>query len=79
MESNAKKLGRLVVSTGRQKDPIRELVYGPPGVGKTTFAGDSPQPIFLGEDGARGRKGPGSGWLVRAVRLRDGSGSGDHR
>lgn len=54
MESNAKKLGRLVVSTGRQKDPIRELVYGPPGVGKTTFAGDSPAPIFLGEDGARG-------------------------
>ncbi len=37
---------------GRQQQPIRALIYGPEGVGKSTFGANSPKPIFLGaEDG----------------------------
>src|SRR3990172_4996521 len=37
---------------GKQPHPIRALLYGVEGVGKSTFAADAPTPIFLGaEDG----------------------------
>jgi hypothetical protein len=40
------------VTKGKQKKPRRVVVYGPDGVGKTTFAANAPKPIFLGtEDG----------------------------
>lgn len=40
------------VITGRIVKPIRVCLYGAEGVGKSTFAGDAPAPIFLGaEDG----------------------------
>jgi hypothetical protein len=48
-------MGRMLkaVTTGRQKAPLRELVYGVEGVGKTTFGAEAPSPIFLGEDGTK--------------------------
>lgn len=37
---------------GRQTQPIRVLLYGPEGIGKSTFGANAPKPIFLGaEDG----------------------------
>lgn len=40
------------VSKGRLSKPHRVLIYGPDGVGKSTFAADAPNPIFIGsEDG----------------------------
>lgn len=37
---------------GRQVQPIRALLFGPEGVGKSTFGSNAPAPIFLGaEDG----------------------------
>jgi len=37
---------------GKQPHPIRALLYGVEGVGKSTFAADAPAPIFIGtEDG----------------------------
>jgi len=40
------------VRRGRLDRPIRILLYGQPGVGKSTFAAGAPSPIFLGgEDG----------------------------
>ena len=40
------------VSKGKIKKPILAVVYGPDGVGKSTFAASAPHPIFLGtEDG----------------------------
>ncbi len=40
------------VRTGRIEKPIRVLMYGTDGVGKTTFAADAPGPVFLAaEDG----------------------------
>jgi hypothetical protein len=35
------------VVTGRIKRPLRELLYGPEGVGKSTFGADAPNPIFI--------------------------------
>lgn len=32
-----------------QEEPVALLVYGPEGVGKTTFAADAPSPFFIGE------------------------------
>ncbi len=43
-------LGNVV--KGRIAKPVRILLHGPEGIGKSTFAANSPQPIFLaGEDG----------------------------
>lgn len=40
------------VSTGRIQKPYLLVLHGPPGVGKTTFASQAPNPLFLGaEDG----------------------------
>lgn len=41
------------VTQGRPRPRIRDLVYGEPGVGKSTLAASAPAPIFLpAEDGA---------------------------
>jgi hypothetical protein len=43
-------LGNIV--TGRVAKPIRAMLYGVEGIGKSTFAANAPKPIFLGtEDG----------------------------
>jgi hypothetical protein len=40
------------VSKGKVKKPTRVVLYGPEGVGKSTFGANAPKPIFLGsEDG----------------------------
>lgn len=40
------------VSKGKIKKPILTIIYGPDGVGKSTFGANAPSPIFLGtEDG----------------------------
>jgi len=40
------------VTKGIQPDPPRVILYGPPGVGKTTFGANMPSPIFMPcEDG----------------------------
>lgn len=41
------------VTTGPLNSPIKALIYGVPGVGKSTFAAGAPAPIFLGEDGSK--------------------------
>lgn len=38
------------VVTGKIKLPVLALIYGPDGVGKTTFAANAPKPIFLGKE-----------------------------
>lgn len=40
-------------TTGKVKKPLLALIYGPDGVGKTTFGADAPAPFFIGkEDGS---------------------------
>ena len=42
----------LKVSKGKRQKPRRMFVYGPPGVGKSTFASQAPDCVFLPiEDG----------------------------
>lgn len=36
------------VTTGKKKEPFNILVFGQPGLGKTTFAAGAPKPIILG-------------------------------
>jgi hypothetical protein len=48
--TNRMTLGAVV--KGRLEQPTRAMIYGPEGVGKTTFGANAPNPIFLGaEDG----------------------------
>lgn len=48
----AKRMGLASVTTGVILKPVRALLSGVEGVGKTTFAAGAPNPIFLGsEDG----------------------------
>lgn len=46
-----RRLGKLRVSIGREDAPLRVLMYGIEGVGKTSWAAEVPSPIFLGEGG----------------------------
>jgi hypothetical protein len=38
------------VTTGMQSRPVRAVLYGPEGIGKSTFAAHAPSPIFLGSE-----------------------------
>ena len=47
---SANRLARVI--TGKQSKPMRVVLYGPEGCGKSTFASNAPSPIFIGaEDG----------------------------
>lgn len=45
-------LGKII--KGKQQKPLTLLVYGPPGVGKTTFASEAKSPVFVGDSGESG-------------------------
>lgn len=38
------------VTSGKVRQPYLVLIYGPDGVGKSTFAADAPKPVFLGKE-----------------------------
>ena len=44
------RMGLAGLVKGRQAHPTRVLLYGPEGVGKSTFAASAPAPIFLGAE-----------------------------
>lgn len=50
--TTAPRMSLASIKRGVTSAPMRVLLYGPEGVGKTTFGADAPAPIFLGtEDG----------------------------
>lgn len=64
------------VTKGRVKSPLRVVLYGTEGVGKSTFASDAPSPIFLPfEDGsdhldtARFPRATSYGDVIDAIRV----------
>ena len=42
----------MAITRGRQKSAIKMLVYGPEGVGKTTFAAQAPGAVFIDTEGS---------------------------
>lgn len=51
-QSAPSRMSLAALVKGRQVKPVRVLLYGVEGVGKSTFASEAPRPIFLGaEDG----------------------------
>ena len=43
------------ISTGIQNKPIKAVVYGPEGIGKSTFASKFPAPLFIDTEGSTSR------------------------
>ncbi len=48
--NKGRKLSLADVKSGRIEAPIKMLIYGPDGVGKSTFASGAPKPLFLSFD-----------------------------
>lgn len=42
----------MEITTGKQTRPQRVVVYGPEGIGKTTFAAAFPRPVFIDTEGS---------------------------
>ncbi len=43
------------ITTGIQNKPIKAVIYGPEGIGKTTFAAQFPKPLFIDTEGSTAR------------------------
>ena len=43
------------ISTGIQNKPIKAVIYGPEGIGKSTFASKFPNPLFIDTEGSTSR------------------------
>lgn len=43
------------ISTGIQNKPIKAVIYGPEGIGKSTFASKFPAPLFIDTEGSTSR------------------------
>lgn len=43
---------KLKLSVGRMAVPLKTVIYGPEGIGKSTFAGKFPAPIFIDTEGS---------------------------
>ena len=44
------------ITTGIQNKPIKAVIYGPEGIGKTTFAAQFPKPLFIDTEGSTARQ-----------------------
>lgn len=51
MQTNTKSTSPLAIRRGRIPRPQKVVIYGPEGVGKSTLAGQSPDPVFLDTEG----------------------------
>lgn len=40
----------ITIKKGKQREPLFLMIYGAPGIGKTTFASQAPRPIFIGNE-----------------------------
>ena len=43
------------INTGKQNKPIKAVIYGPEGIGKSTFASKFPAPLFIDTEGSTAR------------------------
>ena len=42
----------MEITRGKRAHPERVVVYGPEGIGKTTFAASFPEPLFIDTEGS---------------------------
>lgn len=48
-------MSKYSVTTGVQSAPVKTVLYGPEGIGKSTFAAQFPQPVFIDTEGGTKR------------------------
>ena len=58
----------LNIKSGKVPRPQKIIVYGPEGIGKTTFAASFPDPVFIDTEGAL-TTWTSAGWTSPAVGL----------
>ncbi|MCX8496479.1 MAG: ATP-binding protein [Akkermansiaceae bacterium] len=51
MQTNTKSTNPLAIRRGKITRPQKVVIYGPEGVGKSTLAGQTPDPVFLDTEG----------------------------
>jgi len=51
MQTTSKSTGTLAIRRGKIQRPQKVVIYGPEGVGKSTLAGLTPEPVFLDTEG----------------------------
>ena len=48
-------MGKYTVTSGVQTAPVKVVLYGPEGIGKSSFAAKFPQPVFIDTEGGTKR------------------------
>lgn len=48
-------MSKYAVTTGIQNAPVKTVLYGPEGIGKSTFASHFPNPVFIDTEGGTKR------------------------
>ena len=48
-------MSKYAVTTGIQTAPVKTVLYGPEGIGKSTFASHFPNPVFIDTEGGTKR------------------------
>ncbi len=45
----------MKITRGKKQTPVKAVIYGPEGIGKTTFASKFPDPLFIDCEGSTHR------------------------
>ena len=48
-------MSKYAVTSGIQTAPVKTVLYGPEGIGKSTFASHFPSPVFIDTEGGTKR------------------------
>lgn len=48
-------MSKYTITTGIQNTPVKTVLYGPEGIGKSSFAAKFPQPVFIDTEGGTKR------------------------
>ena len=44
-------MSKYAITAGIQNTPVKTVLYGPEGIGKSSFAAQFPQPVFIDTEG----------------------------
>ena len=57
-------MSKYAVTSGVQAAPVKTVLYGPEGIGKSTFASHFPSPVFIDTEGGTKRLNVGHSEIV---------------